>query len=272
MSQDLDTFLACHVAAFRHFGGVPAEVLYDHLKAAVDHRAPGGEVVWKARLRDLADSYGFVPRACRPYRARTKGKVETGVRYLKGNFLLGLDLAALALEELNRQVRRWLRDTADVRLHGTTRERPLDRWPAEAAALRALDGRPDYDTSSVCQRLVTGEGFLHYRGSRYAVPPEHAGRALLLREGRDGRLRAYLGAERVAEHQLAQQPGSVATLPGHAEAVRRLARAGRGQRPHRRATAAPPPERAWPLVAVRPLAAYDAALGLVPDGGERWRP
>jgi transposase len=93
VSQDMETFLRCHINAFGYFGGVPREILYDNLKTAVDRRGPDGQVVWNRRFRDFADYYGFVPRACRPYRAQTKGKVENGIRYVKGNFLLGLDVA-----------------------------------------------------------------------------------------------------------------------------------------------------------------------------------
>jgi len=263
--QDLETFLRCHVHAFRYFSGIPAELLYDNLKTAVDHRRADGGVVWNARFRDCADYYGFVPRACQPYRAQTKGKVERGIGYLKGHFLLGLDLAGTTLGELNRQVLAWLRETADVRIHGTTRERPRDRWPAEQQAMHPLAGRPDYDTSYVCHRLVSREGLLAYRGSRYAVPPEHAGRLVLVKEGEDGRLRIYAGTHYVGDHPLALRPGSVVVPPDHAAAVRAFARRPRSRpAPPTAPSTAPPP--AWPVVEARPLAAYDAALGLVPTG------
>jgi transposase len=122
VSEDMETFQRCHIDAFRYFCGVPSEILYDNLKTAVDHRGPDGQVVWNKRFRDFADYYGFVPLACQPYRAQTKGKVENGIRYVKGNFLLGLDVAQMTLEELNGEALRWLRETADVRVHGTTHE------------------------------------------------------------------------------------------------------------------------------------------------------
>jgi transposase len=276
VSQDMETFLRCHISAFRYFGGIPTEMLYDNLKTAVDHRGPDGQVVWNRRFRDFADYYGFVARACHPYRAQTKGKVENGIRYVKGNFLLGLDVAQMTLEELNWEVLRWLRETADVRVHGTTHERPIDRWPAEVAALRPLDGRRDYDTSYVCHRLVSREGYISYRGSRYSVPPEHAGRPLLVKEGADGRLRVYSGYHQVIEHPLAEKPGGVITASGHADAVRTLARARgrnslpadwRGARPDGHRLPRPTLRRpSWPEVQVRPLAVYDEALGLVTVG------
>jgi transposase len=261
--QDLETFLRCHVHAFRSFDGLPRELLYDNLKTAVDHRRADGSVVWNQRFRDFTDYYGFTPRACQPYRAQTKGKVERGIRYLKGHFLLGLDLAAITLDELNRAVRCWLRDTADVRRHGTTRERPIDRWAAEQAALRPLLGQPDYDTSYLSQRLVSRDAHLVYRGSRYPVPPEHAGRLVLVKEGEDGRIRVFAGSVCVSEHARAV-PGTVVTVPGHTAAVRALNR----RRPARPDSVLPATRAplVWPVVETRPLAAYDIVIGLPPVG------
>lgn len=175
LRQDRETFLRCHLQAFHYFGGIPTELLYDNLKTAVDHRRPDGEIVWNPRFRDFADYYGFRPRACPPYRAQTKGKVERGIGSLKGNFLLGLDLTTLTLAELNQAVGGWLTDIADVRIHGTTQARPCDRWAAEAAALHPLGGRPDYDTSYVCYRVVNREAWVAYGGARYSVPVAHVG-------------------------------------------------------------------------------------------------
>jgi transposase len=260
LRQDLETFLRCHVHAFHYFAGIPRELLYDNLKTAVDHRQADGSIVWNHRFRDFADYYGFLPRACQPYRAQTKGKVERGIGYLKGNFLLGLDRTNLTLGALNGQVGGWLREIADVRIHGTTRERPIDRWPTDQAALLPLDGRPDYDTSYVCQRLVSREASVAYAGARYSVPAEHAGRLVLLKEGEDGRLRIYAGQHCIATHARAQRPGPV-TAP--------VAPPTRGPQPapgadHLDAGA---PVGAWPQVERRALSAYDTAAGLDGPGG-----
>ncbi len=263
--QDLETFLRCHVHAWQYFAGVPRELLYDNLKTAVDHRRPDGSVVWNGRFRDFADYYGFTPRACRPYRAQTKGKVERGIRYLKGHFLLGLDLTAVTLDELNHEVWRWLAETADVRLHGTTRERPIDRWAAERAALRELSGQPEYDTSYLSQRLVSRDGYLAYRGSRYAVPPEHAGRLVLVKEGEDRRVRIFAGSACVSDHPLATRPGQTLVLPGHRAAVQALTR--HRPRPLLTQSAAALMLLRWPEVERRPLSAYDVAVGVAEVGG-----
>jgi transposase len=262
--QDLETFLRCHLHAFHYFGGVPHELLYDNLKTAVDHRRADGSIVWNQRFRDFADYYGFTPRACRPYRAQTKGKVERGIGYLKGHFLLGLDLTGVTLDELNREVVRWLAETADVRIHGTIREQPLARWPAEQAALRPLAGQPDYDTSYLSQRLVSRDGYLAYRGSRYAVPPEHAGRVVLVKEGAEGRLRIYVGTTCISDHPLAAHTGQTLPLPGHRAAVRALTRRRPLLVPE--SIAQPLGSLPWPQVQMRPLSAYDVAVGLAEVG------
>jgi len=263
LRQDLEHFLRCHVHAFAYFGGIPSELLYDNLKTAVDHRLSDGSLVWNSRFRDFADYYGFTPRACRPYRAQTKGKVERGAGYLKGNFLLGLDLAAQTLETLNRDVLVWLGDTADVRIHGTTRERPAARWPVEQAALQVLGSRPPFDTSYVTQRLVSREGILAYQGYRVQVPPEHAGRVVLLKEDEERRLRVYVGSQCVVEHRLDRAEQGLLSLPGHLAAVRQLARRRRTPPSVPAAPSEPSPSTpAWPEVEVRALARYDELLGL----------
>ena len=262
--QDMETFLRCHVHAFHYFGGVPAELLYDNLKTAVDHRLADGTIVWNTRFRDFADYYGFVPRACRPYRAQTKGKVERGIGYLKGNFLLGLDLNQRTLGELNQAVLAWLGEVADVRIHGTTREQPLARWPAEQAALGPLGSRPDYDTSYVCYRRVSREGWVAFGGAQYRVPPEQAGQPVLVKLGEDERLRIYAGDRCVATHRLTDGTPHGGLVRPHDEHARRATRpqslpdSDRGEASRR-------PQPAWPAVEARPLTAYDIAAG----GAER---
>lgn len=129
--------------AFGYFGGVPREVLFDQMRAVVveDCRPDGGRLLENAEFLRVAMHWGFRIRACRPYRARTKGKVERPVSYVRRNFLYGRDFLGDA--DLDAQTRRRLEGTANVRVHGTTREAPRTRFERdEQAALQPLAPHP----------------------------------------------------------------------------------------------------------------------------------
>src|SRR5215218_887485 len=118
MHQDLATVLRCHVAAFEALGGVPHEVLYDRMKTVVTGEADSGGIIYNRALIDLARHFGFHPKACRPYRAKTKGKVERPFRYIREDFFLARSFRDL--EDLNQQLQRWLSTVANPRVHATT--------------------------------------------------------------------------------------------------------------------------------------------------------
>ena len=129
--------------AFERFGGVPEELLFDQMRAVVlsDDRAAGGGLVLNAEFLRFAAHWGFVPRSCRPYRARTKGKVERPIRYIRESFFYGREFAND--DDLNEQAAGWLDGTANVRRHGTTGGRPVDRFERdERAVLRPLANSP----------------------------------------------------------------------------------------------------------------------------------
>jgi len=130
-------------SAFGRFGGVPRELLFDQMRAVVvsDDRASGGELALNAEFLRFAAHWGFVPRSCRPYRAQTKGKVERPIRYVRESFFYGRPFVNDS--DLNEQAQRWLEGTANVRRHGTTGERPVDRFERdERQALRPLASQP----------------------------------------------------------------------------------------------------------------------------------
>ena len=130
-------------SAFGRFGGVPAELLFDQMRAVVlsDDRAGGGALVLNAEFLRFAAHWGFVPRSCRPYRARTKGKVERPIRYIRESFFYGRSF--VNDDDLNEQAVGWLKGTANLRRHATTGERPVDRFERdERAALLPLASCP----------------------------------------------------------------------------------------------------------------------------------
>lgn len=144
--EKLETLLFCHEQAFHFFGGVPKEILYDNMRTVVTARnayAPNHHR-FQAGFLDFARHYGFMPRLCRPYRAKTKGKVERFNRYLRYSFYYPLTsrlkpLGLLIDKELaNYEVKRWLRDVANQRLHGTLSQVPAVLLEQEKPALQPL--------------------------------------------------------------------------------------------------------------------------------------
>ena len=122
--------------AFERFGGVPEELLFDQMRAVVlsDDRAAGSGLALYAEFLRFAAHWGFVQRSCWPYRARTKGKVERPIRYIRESFFCGWEFAND--NDVNEQAVGWLEGTANLRRHATSGERPVDR--DERAVLRPL--------------------------------------------------------------------------------------------------------------------------------------
>ena len=128
---------------FRHFGGVTKEVLIDNPRPLVlDHDAATHAVEFNDRFLAFAAYWGFRPRACAPYRTRTKGKDERGVGYVKGNAIAGHRFKSWTGMEAH--LAWWQREIADRRRHGTTGEVPLVRFEREAELLRPFAGRPPF--------------------------------------------------------------------------------------------------------------------------------
>src|SRR5271165_5246687 len=134
--QDLQSVLCCHIAALEAIGGAPREILYDRMKTAVIGEDADGLVVYNRGLVDLARHYGFQPRACRPYRAKTKGKVERPFRYIREDFFLGGSFRNL--DDLNAQLRHWLHAARRQRVHATTQRVVNEVFAEEKPALKTL--------------------------------------------------------------------------------------------------------------------------------------
>jgi transposase len=215
LSQNLASFLSCHVHAFDYFGGVPNELLYDNLKTAVLSHVDG-TVEWQSTFTDFAAYYGFTPRACRPFRAQTKGKVERPFPYIRSNFFLGRTFTGL--DDVNAQGRHWLEHTANVRIHGTTHERPLDRFQLERGQLRALPQQA-YRTVETTFRSATRDCVISYGGNFYSVPARHAARRHLRVEVSSADLTIYHNAEKIAVHRLCHGKHHRIIDPQHLEGL-----------------------------------------------------
>ena len=215
VSSGMMAFLRCHINAFSELGGVPEHLLHDNQKTVVHSHDPGGAHLWNARYLDFADHYGFVARLCRPYRAQTKGKVESSIKYIRRNFWPSCP-DVNGLDTLNEALRHWLAEVANVRLHGTTHEMPRVRLTRES--LRPMSVSP-YDLSMVSTRRSSKDGFISYSGNRYSVPSGHALSQLTVRETPEGRLEIDAGLECVARHDLASGRHQSIVDPAHFEAL-----------------------------------------------------
>lgn len=157
-------------SAFHHFGGVTEEVLFDNDRGLVlRHDRETREVELNERFRAFAKHWSFRPQACAPYRARTKGKDERGVGYVKKNAIAGRDFTSWAALEAHLEA--WTRDIADQRVHGTTGAVPIERFlREETQRLRPIDGIPPFATARELVRKVQADCAVEVDGNAYSVP------------------------------------------------------------------------------------------------------
>jgi len=174
-SQSFGTFARCHVHAFDALGGVAREIAYDNLATAVAEH-DGRLVRFLPRFLGFARDHGFFPHACNPASGWEKGKIERAIGYLRQNFWPLREFTDLY--DVNRQVRQWLAEVANQRLHRETRERPLERFKPEA--LRPLPVIP-YDYRDSSEALVHKDLRLPFDGNRYCVPHRYVGRRLTIK-------------------------------------------------------------------------------------------
>jgi len=167
MHQDLQTLLRCHMLAFESIGGVPLEILYDRMKTAVTGEDGEGHIIYTRALLTMAQHYGFLPKACRPYRAKTKGKVERPFSYIRQDFFLARHFCNL--DDLNAQLREWLDTVANARLHGTTQRIVAEDFAAEQPELQPLPAFP-FDALLKLERRVSHDGLVSIGGNYYSVP------------------------------------------------------------------------------------------------------
>ena len=212
-SQDAEHTYDGLLRSFEYFGGVTDEVLVDNQKTAVLEHIVGQGAVFNARFVDLAGQYGFTPRACRPYRARTKGKDERMVGYIKQHFFVRYR-AFDSFAQMNQLAEQWLRDEADQRLHGTVNEVVSERFVREQPLLHALPP-VRYDTAYLETRRVSWDSYIEVRGNRYSVPDHLVGQMVHVRIGLDDQVRVYAEEQVVATYPLQPRSQGWVTVPGH---------------------------------------------------------
>ena len=225
--QSTATWLRLHREGFEYFGGVPGRIKLDNLKAAIIRASVEDPEVQRA-YREMAEYYGFLISPCRPRTPQHKGKVEAGVKYVKGDFLSGTDYtrADHHIGQANIDVREWTMKMAGLRIHGTTRWQPMVEFErVERTALRELPELPYEVAIWTCAKLHR-DGHIVLDGSYYSAPARYVGQQLDVRVT-DKTVQMYVGHERIATHTRLQTRGQRLTEALHLPTFKALGLATR---------------------------------------------
>ena len=249
--QDMQTLLRCHAAAFEALGGAPAEILYDRMKTVVDRETPqdgpeAGHIVYNRTLVEFARHYGYLPKACRAYRAKTKGKVERPFRYIREDFFLARRFRSL--DDLNGQFRQWLDTVANARTHATTHRVVAEHFAEERPSLQPLPAGP-FQAVLRLERRITRDGMVSVAGNLYSVPDTTRRRPVEVHSTAN-EVRILEDGRVIAAHPVMDGRGQRHIIAGH----RTTPPPANSQTPRNTL----PPSRAGDVVALRPLAFYDA--------------
>lgn len=253
LAERTDDWLEGIADAFRHFGGTTLTLLGDNARALVARRdRDTATVVFTPAYLQFCRDWGVEPRACAPYRARTKGKTESGVKYVKRNGLAGRAFASFAA--LEQHLAGWMVE-ADEREHGTTHEPPRLRFERdERRALRPLPARPLPVRQRRVWRKVSNDSLVDLDTVRYSVPHALVRERVEVAVG-ETEVRVYFGGAEVARHARSFEPYALVRDPAHYAGLWRTDEA----------VATPAPAAPSPLAALgRSLEHYAAALGGAP--------
>jgi transposase len=212
LSQRKAEFYRSLVHALEFFGGSPRQIIFDNLKAAVLNGS-GRQACLHPEFLALCGHFYLEPIACPRRDPESKGLVEASVRYVKRNALAGRDEELCQWEDYARLAVSWRDGVANVRLHQTTKERPLDRFQKERSLLRPLPALA-FDTGEVVSAVVNSHARVHFDGNRYSVPADLARKTVMLRADAT-QLRVLLGGVEVARHTRSYDRGQVICLSDH---------------------------------------------------------
>ena len=257
--ERMASLLTAHERAFAHFGGCCETLLYDRMRTVStgDELTASGErrTRFNPTFAAFAQHWGFTPRLCRPYRAQTKGKVESGVKYVKRNFLPGRSFRDL--DDFNAQLTGWQAEVADVRVHGTTHQRPLDRFAEEGPMLIPTGTQTSFLQAMVRSRVVADDWLVAIDANRYSVPFRLIGQTVeVVREGGSFVIRHQ--GQVVASHPVLAGRAQLSVRPEHGPgAVARNLR-------HRYSTPVQDTREPWVQrdVEIRDLSVYEQLLEL----------
>ncbi len=214
VSQDIYTLMRCHRRAFEYFGGVPKRILYDNMSQVVVSNT-GGKVIYNEKFMDFALYYGFLLCACDVGQAHQKGKIERVIEYIRTSFFTGEKFSSL--DELNSKALYWCSELADKRVHGTTHEKPIDRWQEERKVILPLLRR-SYDTRKAEHRVVQKDCYLNWQGNCYSVPWQYARKTVLVKAS-ESVLHIYYDDKCIGQHPVSRQKGKYIRNPEHLKGI-----------------------------------------------------
>ena len=214
-SQTLENFLAGHLHAFNYFEGVPKKIRYDNLKSVVLNRL-GPNIQFNRRFLDFAAHYLFDPSVCNIRSPQEKGRVENAVKYVKNNFIAGRTFTSLT--DCNQQAVTWRDHTANVRIHGTTKARPIELFREKEQPFLIPLPKIDYDTRIVCPVKSSSQGLVCFDTNRYSVPFTHVAMALTLKAD-DQFVSVYDKEQLITNHTRSYQKHQIIEDPGHVKGL-----------------------------------------------------
>lgn len=210
LRQDVETWLGCHRRAFEWFNGVPSKIIIDNAKCAITKACYNDPVVQRA-YGEFAEGYGFIISPCPPRDPQKKGRVESGVKYVKNNFVPLRHFVDLV--QGNQQLKNWILETAGNRIHGSTHEKPLTLFETERHGLKPLPEHPP-ECAGWAKVKLHGDCHVQYLKCRYSAPYQHVRQELWLRAS-ETTVRIYHQNVMVALHSRLFKPGTKSTHPEH---------------------------------------------------------
>jgi len=246
-----ETFVQCHIDAFEYFGGITKEILYDNTKNVVLKRTlKSSDSQWNPLFEDFFRYYGFIPRLCKPGKegAKTKGKIERVVGYVKNNFYLGRSFESL--QDLNSQSHVWM-ERVNALPHGTTNIPPVERLVEEK--LMPFDKKTPYQIVRKEYRKISRDCYFSYMGNRYSVPWKYAGlQAELHIQNRN--MLVFVNGKNICEHVCRTSSGHVVRVKEHFSGLlQQIMNKNRTTHEHRLKSLS----QVAPTVEHRPLVQYD---------------
>ncbi len=209
--QKVETFIQCHINAFKYYGGVPRFVKIDNLKSAILD-ANFYEPIYQNLYKQFADYYKFSPVPCRVRKPQEKGKTESGIKYIKNNFFAGRTFKSG--DDLDRRLRKWLDSKCNKRIHGTTRKIPFEVFKSEEVHTLLPVPAEEFEFPQTAKRKVYFDCHIYFNYNYYSVPYDHVGKDVEVRADKK-LLKVFYNDKIVVTHPVSTSKGEFITNVSH---------------------------------------------------------